>query len=266
MILPLVLSIGMVANGYNGQLIDSNTYICNSYEKLSEVSIGGVDFGVYDSLVRNNGLYYAVPLLSNEFVSNVFLLYDPSNSGITTIQFDESNGCFYVLQGDLTNFVITNRTKVSDLFYVGSYEFFYIDNDDYVASFNFVYLACPLDLMSDVYLLAPSVLGDGFNLPTFDLNKVNVNLSVYGAFDNSRISWSSSLNSRNNGIVETIASPLSLTKDLATNFLDGFTKLFYDNNQLTNLAWFSLVFLGIAIVFGMVNLSMSLIGKNTGVK
>lgn len=85
-------------------------------------------------------------------------------------------------------------------------------------------------------------------------------------FDNSNFVLSGKRNAQANNIVDGITEPLSLTKDLASNFLDGFTKLFYDNNQLTNLAWFSLVFLGIAIVFGMVNLSMSLIGKNSGVK
>lgn len=102
------------------------------------------------------------------------------------------------------------------------------------------------------------------NLQFYDIEFFSYNDFI--GFDNSNYVLSGKRNAQANNIVDGITEPLSLTKDLASNFLDGFTKLFYDNNQLTNLAWFSLVFLGIAIVFGMVNLSLSLIGKNTGVK
>lgn len=73
-------------------------------------------------------------------------------------------------------------------------------------------------------------------------------------------------------ILDAIRSALSLVSDLASNFLTGFTTLFWDATAnsgagaLTTLGTFSLIFLGIAIVFGMIRLAMNLIGKNTGIK
>ena len=61
-----------------------------------------------------------------------------------------------------------------------------------------------------------------------------------------------------------IASGLGLTTSLASEFLNGFTSLFWVNNQLTNFAIFSLIMLGIAITFAVVKLIMALIRSNTG--
>lgn len=73
-------------------------------------------------------------------------------------------------------------------------------------------------------------------------------------------------------ILDAIRSALSLVSDLASNFLTGFTTLFWDATAnsgagaLTTLGTFALIFLGIAITFGMIRLAMNLIGKNTGIK
>lgn len=157
---------------------------------------------------------------------------------------------------------IVNQTVVGSIYFKYCYSKFSTTMNSNVDYYIFYYYG------DNYYITEPiEIYGDDVGLSDlvfYDVEFLNSNDVVN--FDNSNYILSGKRNAQANNIIDGITEPLSLTKDLASNFLDGFTKLFYDNNQLTNLAWFSLVFLDIAIVFGMVNLSMSLIGKNTGVK
>ena len=67
-------------------------------------------------------------------------------------------------------------------------------------------------------------------------------------------------------IVNTIESGLGIISDLAVNFLNGFTTLFWDstNNSLTNFSIFSFVMLGLSISIAVVSLCMRVVRNNTG--
>lgn len=68
-------------------------------------------------------------------------------------------------------------------------------------------------------------------------------------------------------IIANIKSGLGMIGDLASEFLVGFTALFWNTtlNELTVFGIFSLVMLGIAITMAVVKLCMNLIRSNTGV-
>lgn len=72
-------------------------------------------------------------------------------------------------------------------------------------------------------------------------------------------------------ILDAIRSGLGLIGDLAGEFLEGFTTLFWDasagsgTGALTVFGVFALVMLGVAASFAIIRLVMSLIRGNTGV-
>lgn len=72
-------------------------------------------------------------------------------------------------------------------------------------------------------------------------------------------------------IIQAIKSGLGLIGDLASEFLTGFSTLFWDATAnegagaLTVLGTFSLVMLGVAVTFSIIRLVMSLIRSNTGI-
>lgn len=71
-------------------------------------------------------------------------------------------------------------------------------------------------------------------------------------------------------IIEAIESGLGLISELASQFLSGFTALFWDAtaNQgaggLTTFGNFSLVLVGISITMGCISLCLNMITRNTG--
>lgn len=68
-------------------------------------------------------------------------------------------------------------------------------------------------------------------------------------------------------IIDAIESGLGLISTLASEFLAGFTALFWDstNNALTVFGTYSLVFLGIAITMAVIKLCLNILRSNTGV-
>lgn len=72
-------------------------------------------------------------------------------------------------------------------------------------------------------------------------------------------------------VINAIKSGLGLISDLAKEFLDGFSTLFWDATAnegagaLTTLGTFALVMLGVAVSFSVIRLVMSLIRSNTGI-
>lgn len=72
-------------------------------------------------------------------------------------------------------------------------------------------------------------------------------------------------------IISAIQSGLGLMSDLASEFLTGFTTLFWDptlNSNaggLTAFGTFALVMLGISITFAVVALVLNVLRSNTGV-
>ena len=68
------------------------------------------------------------------------------------------------------------------------------------------------------------------------------------------------------GIIAAITSGLGLISSLATEFLSGFTTLFWNTtaNTLTTFGMFALVMLGIAISFAVVKLVLAILRSNTG--
>lgn len=65
-------------------------------------------------------------------------------------------------------------------------------------------------------------------------------------------------------IISAITSGLGLISNLASEFLSGFTTLFWANNALTAFGTFALVMLGVAVSFAVVKLVLNLIRSNTG--
>lgn len=71
-------------------------------------------------------------------------------------------------------------------------------------------------------------------------------------------------------IIDAIKSGLGLIGDLASEFLNGFTTLFWDatansgNGALTVFGQYALIMLGVAITFAVVSLVMRVIRGNTG--
>ena len=67
-------------------------------------------------------------------------------------------------------------------------------------------------------------------------------------------------------IVETIGSGLGLISDLASEFLLGFTALFWNttNSTLTTFGIFALVMLGVAVSFAVIKLVLNILRSNTG--
>lgn len=71
-------------------------------------------------------------------------------------------------------------------------------------------------------------------------------------------------------IINAIKSGLALIGDLASEFLEGFTTLFWDATAnsgagaLTTFGLFALIMLGIAICFAVVKLCLNVIRGNTG--
>lgn len=68
-------------------------------------------------------------------------------------------------------------------------------------------------------------------------------------------------------IISAIRSGLGLIGDLASEFLNGFSTLFWDatNSQLTTFGMFALVMLGVSITFGVISLCLNVLRSNTGV-
>lgn len=71
-------------------------------------------------------------------------------------------------------------------------------------------------------------------------------------------------------IIDAIKSGLGLIGDLAKEFLDGFSTLFWDATAnsgagaLTDFGTFALVMLGVAVSFAVVRLVLNIIRGNTG--
>lgn len=71
-------------------------------------------------------------------------------------------------------------------------------------------------------------------------------------------------------IINAIKSGLGLIGDLATEFLNGFSTLFWDSTAnsgsggLTDFGTFSLVMLGVSVTFAVITLVMRVIRGNTG--
>ena len=72
-------------------------------------------------------------------------------------------------------------------------------------------------------------------------------------------------------IIQAIKDGLGLIGDLASEFLDGFTALFWDATAntgaggLTTFGTYALVMLGIAITFAVISLVLNLFRGSTGV-
>lgn len=72
-------------------------------------------------------------------------------------------------------------------------------------------------------------------------------------------------------IVDAIKSAFTLLGDLAENFLTAFSTLFWDSTAnsgagaLTVFGQWSLIMLGVAIIFSVLMLCLNLIRSNTGV-
>lgn len=72
-------------------------------------------------------------------------------------------------------------------------------------------------------------------------------------------------------IIDAIGSGLGLIGDLAKEFLDGFTALFWDATAgsgagaLTVFGNFSLIMLGVSVSFAVVKLVLNLVRSNTGI-
>ena len=71
-------------------------------------------------------------------------------------------------------------------------------------------------------------------------------------------------------IIQAITSGLGLISELASEFLSGFSALFWDptantgSGALTVFGTFALVMLGVAVSFAIVKLVLNLIRSNTG--
>ena len=71
-------------------------------------------------------------------------------------------------------------------------------------------------------------------------------------------------------IIQAITSGLGLISDLASEFLSGFTALFWDATAsngagaLTVFGTFALVMLGIGVSFAVVKLVLNIVRSNTG--
>lgn len=71
-------------------------------------------------------------------------------------------------------------------------------------------------------------------------------------------------------IIQAIKDGLGLISDLASEFLTGFTSLFWDASAnsnaggLTTFGTFALVMLGVSITFAVIKLCLNVIRGNTG--
>ena len=71
-------------------------------------------------------------------------------------------------------------------------------------------------------------------------------------------------------IIQAIKDGLGLISDLASEFLNGFTSLFWDATAnagaggLTTFGTFALVMLGVSITFAVIKLCLNVIRGNTG--
>lgn len=70
-------------------------------------------------------------------------------------------------------------------------------------------------------------------------------------------------------IIEAIKSGLGLIGDLAKEFLNGFSALFWDSTAdgggaLTSFGTFALVMLGIGVSFAVIKLVLNILRSNTG--
>ena len=67
-------------------------------------------------------------------------------------------------------------------------------------------------------------------------------------------------------IIEAISSGLGLMGDLTSEFLNGFTTLFWNTeaSTLTTFGTFALIFLGISVTFAVVKLCLNILRSNTG--
>lgn len=71
-------------------------------------------------------------------------------------------------------------------------------------------------------------------------------------------------------IIDAIKSGLGLIADLASEFLNGFSTLFWDatansgSGALTTFGMFALVMLGIGITFSVIKLVLNILRSNTG--
>lgn len=255
MIAPLLVAAVTSIVSYNNNIGDfTNGMTMRSSRKGFEMSVDSqcsLDSSGSDDFVYTYG-YVVLPKLSKRVIGYVHFSLDEINITIDPDIYNSYESFSYyndTIDG-YVNFKycysLNNQGYISSLY---MFSFYYYD-----------YSSLPIVVYWDsIGGVVNDTQWDNFSCWALNSDEI-IN------FDNSNLILSGKRNAQANNIIDGITEPLSLTRDLASNFLDGFTKLFYDNNQLTNLAWFSLVLLGIAILFGMVNLSMNLIGKNTGVK
>ena len=95
----------------------------------------------------------------------------------------------------------------------------------------------------------------------------NPDSPLNGTFDSVSVYMdltSSTSSTIGSGIIDTISDGLGLMEDIASEFLTGFTTLFWKDNQLTIFGQFALIFMGISITFSIIKLCLNLIRGKTG--
>lgn len=175
---------------------------------------------------------------------------------------------------NLQNYLIDNYSILnSDMFYM----------DSYIIYNSVQYNGSGITSNGHLTFIGPTAnltmeFGDNAKWHNYD-NNVEQNYEysivyhlksdVYSGFKNAiKLDIQANQNPSSSGmgtqIIGTIGEGLGLISDLASEFLTGFTTLFYQNGALTNFAIFSLVMLGIAITMAVIKLVLSILRSNTG--
>lgn len=230
--------------------------------------------GVYNHYKEEQQNDHVVKVEKNNLKApKQYASYDDDNYTIT-LTADELNSYTFENLAYATNHVETFSDIQSNwVFSYNSYEF---NGDECIVNDYLWYMPVDteydaqlvfyLDINKDTYGKFALLNMDDENI-SFEYNLVfNTQNTYYGNVKNA-IELDIQANqpvSIGESIIGSIASGLGIIPNIAGEFLAGFSKLLWNNNQLTDFAIYSLVFLGIAITFAIVKLVLMIVRNNTG--
>ena len=233
------------------------------------------------NLILSLGLSFAVGLNGIKENHNNYVEDNPLN-----VVFNDTNYHITINTNELNNYTFENLFNVFFNYDSGANEYLYNDYEFSLSYNNKTYLYNDNMLANypdvqwryaDNDFIYFNTLGNyTFSYQTNNIIPFEHDLTLfleddtqYNTFKNAielDIQANTTQTNMGNSIISAIVSGLGLISNLASEFLTGFSTLFWNanNSTLTSFGTFALVMLGVAITMAVISLVLNLIRGNTG--